>query len=373
MCVRYLLLVCFLGVLKDSCAAQSCQAPILNGGFLVPEQNTYSNQEKITYACEYGHKPVVEGWWATSTCQDGKWIPEPQCINETACLPPTIPNAVYTTSPDGWYEEGEKIRVSCDKGYKLINRDATAVCVNGTWSSMPVCRKSDHSCSEPPQVPHAVIVGQKYHEVFAVDSMVQYECENGYTMEDDSTKTVFCMSGNWSERPVCSSRMRPTTGDGHGGSTGGGEGDRPSTDRETPPAGGAGTGHGSAGGGHTTSSGRAPPHVEISHCGTYPTVPEGDVVMTTTWFLKYICNYFYKLEGPETVLCNRDGSWTRTPICRAVFCNINTDQHSWLVPVGNKLLQHGETEEFKCVKLKRWWTDHYSVAKCLNGRYTLQK
>lgn len=63
-------------------AKKLCAAPRLPDGYFVPEQATYTHETKLTYACEKGYKPAVEGWWATSTCQSGTWSPKPQCISK---------------------------------------------------------------------------------------------------------------------------------------------------------------------------------------------------------------------------------------------------------------------------------------------------
>ncbi|XP_070830201.1 complement factor H-related protein 2-like [Chaetodon trifascialis] len=203
-CLRFVLLLWFPGVLHAQSAALPCPAPTLNGGYFVPEHETYAHETKLTYACENGHKPVVEGWWATSTCQNGKWSHEPQCIDENACIPPEISNAKITENPNGWYKAGDTVRITCDKGYEHKGNDATAICENGTWTSVPACEKSISVCGEPPKINHAVIISHGYQKLFAPDSEVKYECEDGYTVKGgNDKKNVFCMAGSWTEGPTC--------------------------------------------------------------------------------------------------------------------------------------------------------------------------
>ncbi|CAJ1071785.1 complement factor H-like isoform X1 [Xyrichtys novacula] len=205
--VRYLgfvVLIWLPGALHAQSAAQPCPPPSLDGGYFVPEQESYDHESEIVFVCDKGSKPAVEGWWATSTCQGGTWLPEPQCIDESACYPLEVPNGKYKESQNRWHEQEAKIRIKCDKGYELKNRDATAICLNGTWSSVPICEMSDSTCNmPPPQIPHAVIIGQNYQEVFAADSEVHYECENGYTAEGSEDKKIICLSGRWTEGPAC--------------------------------------------------------------------------------------------------------------------------------------------------------------------------
>lgn len=72
--------------------------------------------------------------------------------DENNCIPLTIPNGKYKEEDNGWFEEGEVIRVSCDPGYQHQNRVATAKCINGTWSSVPVCvsKSAEHQLTRRP-------------------------------------------------------------------------------------------------------------------------------------------------------------------------------------------------------------------------------
>ncbi|XP_078120608.1 complement factor H-related protein 2-like isoform X1 [Sander vitreus] len=351
MCIRYLGLVLLIWIpaaLHAQSETQPCSAPRLPGGFFAPKQETYSHGTKLTYTCNDGLKPTVKGWWVTSTCQNGGWSHVPQCIDEKACIPPDIPNAQYKKNSKGWYEEEQLFRVRCDKGYEYRGRDATAICINGTWSSVPVCEKSIEACGEPPKIPHTVIIQQEYQELFAADSEVQYECEDGYTLEGGGTKkNSTCMSGTWTEGPTC--RARP--GPGNGGSAGGG-----------------------TGGGPTASTGSGTQRtIEVKNCGQQPVVPNGYVVGDDPMFLSYQCIALYQRVGPERVKCYSNGMWSEVPFCKATFCSVDTDRYRALVSDGVKKIEDGETKRLECVHQARWWTTHYSVVRCTNGRMTLSK
>lgn len=88
--------------------------------------------------------------------------------DENNCIPLTIPNGKYKEDTNGWYKEGEVIRVSCDPGYQHQGRVATAKCINGTWSSVPVCvsKSAEHQLTRRPsgllvQVPHSSACSQE--------------------------------------------------------------------------------------------------------------------------------------------------------------------------------------------------------------------
>ncbi|KAF7661343.1 hypothetical protein LDENG_00263650 [Lucifuga dentata] len=351
-CLGFVLLLCFPGVLYAQSASRSCTAPKLDGGYFVPEQVSYHHRTQLIYACDSGLKPTVEGWWATITCENGKWSHKPECINEKSCFSPNIPNGKPLKR---LYNDGEEIRVTCDKGYVHKHQDASAECRNGMWWSVPVCEKSSDACVDPPQILNAVIIHDEHQDMFPVRSRVQYECREGYVVEGaQRTQSLSCIAGGWSEGQPCRRESRP--GSGH--------------DENPPAVGGTGV---------SISSGlndreRERQITAISRCGHKPLIQNGEIVETGEMFLKYQCANFYKLEGPEEVQCYSDGTWSQLPICKETFCAVDTTTYSWLKAFfGVKYVRDGEKVRFECEKLAKWWFDHYSVGQCTNGRMTFSK
>uniref|UniRef100_A0A667YNU7 Sushi domain-containing protein n=1 Tax=Myripristis murdjan TaxID=586833 RepID=A0A667YNU7_9TELE len=300
---------------------ESCEAPRLDGGYVVPAQQSYTHGSSITYACDNGRKPAVESWWATSSCQNGEWQPAPQCIDETSCVPPNIPNAKYTENPHGWYSDSEKIRITCNSGYESENQDATAVCKNGTWTSMPTCEKSKDACDAPPKIPHAIIIHQEYHDLFPEESNVTYQCEDGFTVgEGDETEQIlYCIKKKNISKTVF----------------------------------------------HFTP---------VDKCGKSPILTNGDVVNTTHRSLTYQCNDYYKLVGEAEVVCYSDGSWSKLPTCKVTHCAVDTANYPQLVqlPQTTYLLE-GQRKEFDCLE-KTFYGTHYSASVwCYNGEKYVKK
>ncbi|XP_022610948.1 complement factor H-related protein 1-like isoform X2 [Seriola dumerili] len=336
MSMRYLgfvLLVWMHGVLHAQDAAKSCSAPKLAGGYFVPVERNYPPGAKITYACDDRLKPVVEDWWATSTCENGTWVHEPQCIDEQDCISPTIPNG-HNSKNSTWYKNESVLRTKCNSGYEHKDRVTTAKCVDGNWLSLPICQKSTTACGQPPKVPHAVIIHQRYQEVFPADSEVQYKCEDGYATEEaSSSKSIYCIAGNWDEVPTCTYSSRS---------------------------------------GSNTKGSQT--QIPINNCGRHPTIENGDVVEIADMFLRFRCNSFYRRVGPEKVTCDTDRTWSDEPMCEAAYCSLDTSEYPDLIPDGVKFIKDGDRVELKCVKKHwRWVTDHYSLVQCINGKVKLTK
>uniref|UniRef100_A0AAZ1WW43 Sushi domain-containing protein n=1 Tax=Oreochromis aureus TaxID=47969 RepID=A0AAZ1WW43_OREAU len=357
MCLKTLgfVLVLFPGLLQ----AQGCDPPRLVHGNFLPRQETYSDRTTITYSCDNGYKPVVEGWWATSTCERGKWSHEPQCIDESSCLPPTIPNGKYPENSNGWYEAGSILTITCNGGFEHQNQITTTTCGNGKWSSAPVCERSMSACSAPPKIPHAVII-HGYQEVFAAGSEVQYECEDGYTAH---TEKSVCIQGNWAAVPTCKIETRPGGEHTESTVTETEDGDSASAGSEIQP------GHG----GSSNERDTRLHYTRIQNCGNFPVIENAVAQQTSQYSLIYRCQRLYRLVGPETVKCISSGMWSDLPECRANFCAVNTDDNPEYISVGTVYIENGEEKRVDCVKPSRFSLEHYSKVRCINGRMEATK
>ncbi|XP_057713056.1 complement factor H-like [Corythoichthys intestinalis] len=378
-CLGFVLLLSFPGLLHGQTRAESCAAPQLDGGFLVPEQDSYLHESSLAYACNAGQKPAVEGWWATSVCLNGLWSHTPQCIDENACFTPDVPHGKYGESPEGlWYKEGSVIRIKCDEGYKHKTWGATATCRKGAWSSLPVCERSETSCNEPPNIPHGVVL-HKYQHIFEADSEIHYGCEDGYSVEGtNARKSISCVAGMWTEVPSCTiSRPGPGDGDTTGGiakpvDSGRGRGGATASSNpgySSSAAAGTNTGRpietGSGSTSDKTDSTSAPLVTDVDNCGPYPKVSNGDVVRKKTMSLRYACNGFYKRVGPETVVCYNNGTWSTLPTCKEAYCQIDLDEYSNynFQESGTIILKDRETKSIQCV-----WAYYTSQITCINGK-----
>ncbi|XP_041848198.1 complement factor H-like isoform X2 [Melanotaenia boesemani] len=322
-CLGFALLVWIPAVLH---AHLNCSVPDLKDGYFIPTEKSYPNGKTVIYSCDKRHKPVVEGWWATSTCQNGKWVHEPKCIDETACILPTIPNAKPSQVPKGWYKDGTSMPVYCKEGYETEGSTPSYItCINGNWTSLPVCGKSSGGCTKPPKSPDAVIIDQQYEEVFPHGSSVRYQCRQGYAMAGGKTEaSILCTAGNWQAGEVCKAST---------GST--------SKDKETSP--------------FTT----------IDRCGAFPVVKDGDFIPDGQRSLKFQCALHYKLVGPETVVCYSNRQWSEVPTCRENYCSVNTEEYTDLENIGVKYIPNGYTEKLNCVN--RFNFRNYALVECNDG------
>lgn len=85
----------------------------------------------------------------------------------------------------------------------------------------------------------------------------------------------------------------------------------------------------------------------VSNCGSYPKVPNGDVVRKRTMSLRYACNGFYKRVGPETVVCYSDGTWSELPTCKG-----KSTYYYFFTVMPELKINNAVTKKQKKVKIK---------------------
>uniref|UniRef100_A0A668VDL0 Sushi domain-containing protein n=1 Tax=Oreochromis aureus TaxID=47969 RepID=A0A668VDL0_OREAU len=293
MCIKYFAfaLLWFPGVLHAQSTTQACDAPTLDGGFFAPKQETYSHGTKLSYTCNEGRQLAMKGWWATSTCHNGRWSHQPQCIGKLHFLL-TLKRIAYNID------------------YVM------------------------NACSVPPKIPHAVIVHQDYQEVFAAGSEVQYECEDGYTAEGAHNKKSVCTQGSWAQGPTCSKSEGVTLC-----LCGSRESTRYSAKKGTDSA--------------------------VRSCGARPSIENAIIVEEGPMYLKYQCNGFYKLVGPDTVNCYSDGSWSKLPTCEEAFCVVDPARYArhGLAVTQSEYMREGETKTFRCTT-----RGSYAYVRCTNRK-----
>ncbi|KAM9428205.1 complement factor H-like isoform 3-T3 [Salvelinus alpinus] len=349
----------------------SCQKPKLDRGYFDSDKETYQHGTELYYACDKGRKPVVEGWWAMVKCENRKWSHIPQCIDENSCIAPENPNAkVKNPDVNGWYPNKQSVWFDCDSTH-VIKGSISAKCENGTWTELPLCVERDDLCGEPPLVTNAVIT-RKYQEKFQDGSKINYKCQDSYTFEE--TDSSVCISGDWTTAPTCI----PTTSPTERASTGEGDSST-SSDR--------GNGGTSSGGGHSTSSGeeaspnvRPParpqpssPFLPVDRCGEKPTVDNGDFISdsdSNRMALTFKCINYYKLVGPEQVMCHSDETWSELPICKAP-CTVDKRTYNLLDLKKDMFVKEGESQTFLCKEQDYWKRPFVADVRCQNGEVTV--
>ncbi|XP_036452555.1 complement factor H-like isoform X2 [Colossoma macropomum] len=349
---------------------KNCQRPSLHNGFLVPRQDAYNHGTKVSYGCNSGLKPVVETWWGELLCGNGEWSHTPHCVSMSDCIAPVVPHATPKPSQVS-YPVNSTVTFVCDKGYEFEKKELRqVVCENGEWGPLPTCNRNKNACDAPSHVPNALIT-QPYRDTFEEGETIEYRCKEGYKFEGKGTST--CEKSKWDHTPKCGGSEGPVIsyvgecGDYPPIKNGNFDVDRYSlTFRCYPPYKLRGPKQVMCLSGQWSEvpvceesdvpSGPGPSH---ALCGDYPTIEHGDVTEDRDRrVLKVQCAALYKLEGPKEVRCvNR--KWSDLPVCKAP-CRLDQSKFQYR---QREYMQHGEQDWFFCLS-----SPSYVQVKCDNGR-----
>ncbi|NWV36281.1 CR2 protein, partial [Grantiella picta] len=325
------------------CEAIPCAPPpeIENGQHTGMGKDSFMYGDSVTYQChtvERGQRPFSLLGEASIFCTtrdnlNGVWSsPAPECKVVT-CQQPRVDNGKLLGGRQPYYSYGDSVAFECDFRYSLTGSSTSACGDNGDWEPpLPLCQRS--SCDDPPYVWNTV-KARLAGNLFPVDTVVTYECEQGYHFSPGQTSwNVSCLPNfEWSQRPPPCQRIPcPDPHIPNGKPLNSWQvkeryvyGDRLAvTCRE----GFAFKNHGSSVTLHCTSDGTWDPAVPECTSETRcpkPDIPHGkevsrsesDYKVGTT--VKLLCDEGYGLRGEALVTCGANLSWEpQLPFCDKV-------------------------------------------------------
>ncbi|XP_058258877.1 sushi, von Willebrand factor type A, EGF and pentraxin domain-containing protein 1 isoform X2 [Hemibagrus wyckioides] len=181
-----------------------CPKPVLEGNVVLSGsallENNFPDGSVVILKCATGYK-VDEGS-STITCLDGEWShQELTCKVVTCGKPPEIPNSVIVTDHKKEIMEFEDvIEYRCEDGYTLVGNGSVVCQENGKYSSLPQCEVV--TCGKPPEIPNSVIVTDHKKEIMEFEDVIEYRCEDGYTLV--GSRSVVCQeNGKYSSLLQC--------------------------------------------------------------------------------------------------------------------------------------------------------------------------
>nr|XP_037289007.1 sushi, von Willebrand factor type A, EGF and pentraxin domain-containing protein 1-like [Rhipicephalus microplus] len=222
------------------------------------------------FSCEWGFRLV--GPKALRCRADGTWSGElPECVPMNCSLQGQVANGRLVQDD----ATGETVRVSCDPRYQLQGVNRWTCLANGSWivPGETTCLLAE--CPPPDPPVNGVVSGTDFN----ISSVVFYHCNPGYTLDGLQQRT--CLdTGQW-ERDVPTCKVVK----------------------------GCGTAA------HPCPNFSCPePKQPLNGHVTYDRLSVGGTS-------SYTCQPGYRLSGPPSRLCGRDGRWEgREPSCRARRC-----------------------------------------------------
>ena len=178
------------------CNLVSCDSPVIDN-YTNVSSNTYTYQSVIEFECITGYE--LNGNTSATCLANGEWnVTSPSCEPVTCDLPASPINGTIANEPSLTFDTF--IEYECDIGYTIIGWPVIVCNASKEWNgTVPTC---EIVVCESPNTP---VNGKNLtnKEEFVYQSIVEYECDDGYELEGNSS-IVCTAQGNWNSLiPVC--------------------------------------------------------------------------------------------------------------------------------------------------------------------------
>ncbi|NP_034018.2 complement factor H precursor [Mus musculus] len=181
-----------------SCYERECSVPTLDRKLVVsPRKEKYRVGDLLEFSCHSGHRVGPD----SVQCYHFGWSPGfPTCKGQVAsCAPPLeILNGEINGAKKVEYSHGEVVKYDCKPRF-LLKGPNKIQCVDGNWTTLPVCIEEERTCGDIPELEHgsAKCSVPPYHH----GDSVEFICEENFTMIGHGS--VSCISGKWTQLPKC--------------------------------------------------------------------------------------------------------------------------------------------------------------------------
>uniref|UniRef100_A0A671Q9D0 E-selectin n=1 Tax=Sinocyclocheilus anshuiensis TaxID=1608454 RepID=A0A671Q9D0_9TELE len=175
-----------------------CQHPI----------GRFSYQSTCEYMCEEGYT-LQDSSSSTLFCgATGHWNHSQPTCEIIKCKPEDVTSpdhaSVHCSHPHGNFSYDSQCEYSCEEGYELKGSSKTRCTSTTEWSSKPpTCEL--FRCPELIKPQKGQMQCLHSIGIFSYQSTCEFMCEEGYTLKDSSSSTLFCgATGRWNHsQPTC--------------------------------------------------------------------------------------------------------------------------------------------------------------------------
>ncbi|XP_070353625.1 zona pellucida sperm-binding protein 3 receptor-like isoform X1 [Equus asinus] len=193
------------------CVIAKCEAPptISNGKHSGGDEDIYTYGSSVTYSCD-PHFSMIGKASISCTVENkkiGVWSPSPPTCKHIVCRQPQVPNGIFVSGFGPLYTYKDTIVFGCKKGYILTGSSLIYCEADDNWDPPPpVCELN--SCIDLPDIPHAfwnrIPYNLRNQEVFEIGTVLQYQCEPGYSPIPDEPLNVTCQESlMWTPSKGC--------------------------------------------------------------------------------------------------------------------------------------------------------------------------
>nr|XP_013816650.1 PREDICTED: complement factor H [Apteryx mantelli mantelli] len=185
------------------CQEITCDVPEILHGYVHSPKASYKKSERLRFSCDKGYR---YGERSEAQCSESGWTPTPYCT-EIVCSPPRIPDGHFGPQEDV-YKEGAVITVHCNSGYhfKVVTGQNTAECTKNGWVPSPECvgKPCDYPVIENGALSGTLEYYRNRYFPAQIGQQADYHCHRGYsTPSGENWVRVVCSARGWLPEPKC--------------------------------------------------------------------------------------------------------------------------------------------------------------------------
>uniref|UniRef100_A0A8C0PDJ5 Sushi domain-containing protein n=1 Tax=Canis lupus familiaris TaxID=9615 RepID=A0A8C0PDJ5_CANLF len=299
---------------SEFCTKRRCKNPgeLQNGQVIAKPDHLFGSH--LEFVCSEGYILIGP---ATSYCEiQDKGVdwsdPLPLCIIAKCEPPPNIDNGKHSGGDEDFYTYGSSVTYRCDPNFSMLGKASISCMVEnktiGVWSpGPPICKKI--ICSRPEVRNGKIISGLR--PTYNYQNNMVFECNEGYILK--GSKLIYCgEDGEWN-----------------------------------PP----------------------PPTCELNSCPELPNIPNAywerqnsflskkQQMFSIGTTLSYRCHFGYEpaSDGPTTLTCQKNLTWTPHIECKEICCPVPKLENGEIIRSRTSSRNNctyflGDTILYKCYK-----------------------
>ncbi|XP_005540356.3 complement factor H isoform X3 [Macaca fascicularis] len=178
---------------------RKCYFHYLANGYNENNGRKFVQGNTVEVSCHPGYSLPKEQ--TTVTCTENGWSPTPRCIRvKRECELPKIDVHLLPDPKKDQYKVGEVLKFSCKLGFTRVGPNSVQCYHFGLSPDLPTCKEQVQSCGPPPELLNGN-VKEKTKEEYRHSEVVEYYCNPRFLLKGPNK--IQCVDGAWTTLPVC--------------------------------------------------------------------------------------------------------------------------------------------------------------------------
>ncbi|XP_033056533.1 complement factor H isoform X4 [Trachypithecus francoisi] len=178
---------------------KSCDMPVFKNARAKNSITWFKLNDTLDYECHDGYESNTGSTTGSIVCGDNGWSDLPICY-ERECELPKIDVHLVPDPKKDQYKVGEVLKFSCKPGFTIVGPNSTQCYHFGLSPDLPTCKEEVESCGPPPELLNGN-VKVKMKEEYGHSEVVEYYCKPKFLMKGPNK--IQCVDGAWTTLPVC--------------------------------------------------------------------------------------------------------------------------------------------------------------------------